>query len=238
MNKNLKVLSSSILAGTIALGTISPNLAQAETSSTKTENTAQNSSKLSQELINVMDEYVTLNDKGMYVIDSSINIYDIVNPDEAELVLKSIKDANIANQDLLNRSSLAPGNVSTTGKSILLTVSDTQLNAEQSSNNDSVVQKAAYTSGVTKVKSYWWGYKIYLSKYVVNAAGGAAFGAGGFLTSKLKVSNPMGIAIAAGLGAAGFIGTNIPYGVELRLNKTFVSSTLRYVPTSVKYQTK
>ena len=38
--------------------------------------------------------------------------------------------------------------------------------------------------------------------------------------------------------AAGYLGTNISYGVELRINKTFVSSNIRYIPTGVKYQSK
>ncbi|MGE7767324.1 hypothetical protein [Peribacillus sp. NPDC096540] len=63
-------------------------------------------------------------------------------------------------------------------------------------------------------------------------------GAAGFFANKLKIPNPVALAFATGLGAAGYLGTNISYGVELRINKTFVSSKIRYVPTGVKYQSK
>jgi len=240
MNKHFKVLSSSLLAGTIALSTLSPSLVEAKSiasNTEKTENKTQLSSKLTEKQINVMDQYIKLNSKGEYEIDSSVDIYKLLSRDEAKSVLKSIKDANNANHELLNRSKSAPGNVSSTGKTVVLSVTDNQFNSKKNSGVMSA-QKAAYTSGVTKIKSYWWGYKVYLSKYVVNTAGGAAIGAAGFVTSKLKVSNAIGLAIAAGLGAAGFIGTNVPYGVELRLNKTFLLNTIRFVPTGVKYQKK
>lgn len=179
-------------------------------------------------------QYIILNESGEFFIDPSVDLSTILSEEELKNVEESIENANTLNSETIENQDVNPGNVVINNESVTLSIYDSELFPQ----NNGAVMARAYYSGVTKISSYWWGFKIYLSKTVVNTAGSAAIGAAGYLASTLKVPHPIGYAIAAGLGAAGYLGTNIPYGVELRINKTFVSSKVRYIPTGVKYQSK
>lgn len=234
MNKTLKILSTSFLAGTLLVSSTLPAAASESNNPSLTGDVVQSNTDLTQDIINIMDEYVTLSEEGTYVIDPSIDLASILSPTDLDLVLKSIQDANDALEEINNRSRFALGSVSTAEDAVVLTVYDNQLKGKTGG-----YQLAAYTSGKTAIYTYWWGYKVYLSKYVVNVAGGASVGAATYLMGRLGVTSvPLGLAIAAGLGGLGVVATTIPYGVEMRINKTFVSNTVRYIPTQVKYQTK
>ncbi|ALC80192.1 MULTISPECIES: hypothetical protein [Bacillus] len=66
------------------------------------------------------------------------------------------------------------------------------------------------SEGVTKVDFYWWGMRVYLSKTVINTAS------------------------AASIGAAGYLGTQIPHGVQIKFN--YIVTSPHIIPTEIKYQ--
>ena len=229
-NKTLSL----ILSTTLVTGSVFGGSAAVFANEEGNPVTSQEETNLSQELIDTMDQYITLNEFGEFIIDPSVDLSTILSEEELKNVKLSVDNANALNSETIENQELNPGHVSINNENVTLSIYDSELFPQ----NDGAIMARAYYSGVTKVSSYWWGYKIYLSKKVVNTAGGAAIGVAGYLTSQLKVPHPVGIAIAGGLGAAGYLGTNISYGVQLRINKTFVSSSIRYVPTGVKYQSK
>lgn len=228
------ILSTTLVAGSVFGGSAAVFANEVENPVTSQEESV-NESKLSQELIDTTDQYIMLNDSGEFFIDPSVDLSKILSEEELKNVEASIENANALNSETIENQDVNPGNVVINNESVTLSIYDSELFPQ----NNGAVMARAYYSGVTKISSYWWGFKIYLSKTVVNTAGGAAIGAADYLASTLIVHHPIGYAIAAGLGAAGYLGTNIPYdGVELRINKTFVSSKVRYIPTGVKYQSK
>lgn len=153
------------------------------------------------------------------------------------IVEQSIADANEANIQAIENEEVNPGTVSIGDESVNLTIYDSETFPQTAI--DKEMQKAGtkYVR-VTKVNRYWWGYKIYLSKTVMKTAATSSLGASSYLFSTLGLSKPIVLIIVGALFGAGYLISTVKYGVELRLNKTFVGNVVKYVPTGVKYQTK
>ncbi|MFD9627594.1 hypothetical protein [Peribacillus muralis] len=222
------------MTGSVFGGSAAVFANEVENPATSQEETV-NDSNLSQQLIDTMDQYIILNEFGEFFIDPSVDLSKILSEEELKIVEESIENANAINSETIENQDVNPGNVVINNDSVTLSIYDSELIPQK----DRAIMARAYYNGVTKISSYWWGFKVYLSKTVINTAGSSVIGAAGYYASTLKVPHPIGYAIAAGLGAAGYLGTNIKYGVELRINKTFISQVkIKYIPTGVKYQSK
>lgn len=149
--------------------------------------------------IKYLDKFVESNENGFYIVTEG---YKELNSKQ----LKILED-----QLTVTNNSFESNKFEKKGKTFTNTKNDNEVISQP---------KAGYKNtrgnGKTTIKFYWWGFKAYISKGVIKAAGSAGIGAAGFLASKLNVATWIGAVIAAGIGLLGYSLTDIPYGVGLR----------------------
>ncbi|SFD61812.1 hypothetical protein [Bacillus sp. UNCCL81] len=176
--------------------------------------------EVDEELIEKVSPYINMDFTGQFSVNDSDALSEILTDNELQLVQQNIEDANELNSSLYY--SPGPGTSVSVGDGSLTYTVDESVKG--------------YIDGVTKVQSYWWGYKVYLSKTVVNALGSGVIATANKIADKLKLPYKVGLAVAGALGVAGYLISNVPHGVIIRVNKIPISSGIGYVPTWIKYQ--
>ncbi|MFD4704845.1 hypothetical protein ACFWM3_08240 [Gottfriedia sp. NPDC058432] len=175
--------------------------------------------ELDQELIDKASPYIDMDSSGQFSVNNSSALSTILSADELQLVQQNVTEANQLNQEIYYSSN--GGSVSVGTDNLTYTVNEFN---------------RSYIDGVTKLESYWWGYKIYLSKNVVRAAGVTVSGGAGYIASTLPLPFGAGIAAASIMALGGYLASTIPHGVIIRVNKVPTLTGIKYIPTWVKYQ--
>ncbi|EFD89524.1 predicted protein [Listeria monocytogenes FSL J2-071] len=175
--------------------------------------------EIDEETIEKVDEYVQLTSEG-YKLNLPTSVKSEMTSETYESVVNSIQNSNefVAEEGVI---------IDEVNKEALYSVSDTTLMRE---NGETPMLRA---NGVSKVKTYWWGYKIYMSKTFLHYAGGGITGAAGYMVSKLKLRHPIAIAAAAAMGMAGVLGTSAKHGYVARITRVSVPFGPKYIVTGV-----
>ncbi|MBF2662606.1 hypothetical protein [Listeria seeligeri] len=175
--------------------------------------------EIDDETIEKVDEYVQLTNEG-YKLNLPKSVKSEMTSETYESVLNSIENSNefVAEEGVI---------IDEENKEALYSVSDTTLMLE---NGETPMLRA---NGISKVKTYWWGYKIYMSKTFLRYAGGGVTGAAGYMVNKLKLRHPIAIAAAAAMGMAGVLGTSAKHGYVARITRVSVPFGPKYIVTGV-----
>ncbi|MBC1288704.1 hypothetical protein HCA31_04100 [Listeria welshimeri] len=185
----------------------------------KIEGNINSMTELDEETIEKVDEYVQLTNEG-YKLNLPTSVKNEMTSETYESVLNSIKNSNefVAEENVI---------IDEENKEALYLVSDSTLMRE---NGEKPMLRA---NGVSKVKTYWWGYKIYMSKTFLHYAGGGITGAAGYMVSKLKLRHPIAIAAAGAMGMAGVLGTSAKHGYVVRITRVNIPFGPQYIVSGV-----
>lgn len=246
MNLSISKVSVGLIAGVMAFTTFTGFANAAEGTSTTTpatSTTAVSQEGLTQETINTVSIHIKTSPiTNQFSIDPAVDIYKLVSKEQADLVIQSINEQNTSIQEQMNTN---PQNYSIpySDGSVSYNVSDAYVAQQQGltppMSDPLYASGSKYTSGITRIYVYWWGYVVYLSKYLINLAGSGGAAYIGYFVASLAIGPQFAGAIAVGLGMLGYSMSNIPYGVKMRINKTFLLPPApAFVPTSVKFQSK
>lgn len=175
--------------------------------------------EIDEETIDKVDEYVQLSASG-YKLNLPSEVKNEMTTETYESIVNSINNSNqfVAEEGVI---------IDEENKEASYAVSDTSILRE---NGETPMLRA---SGVSKVKTYWWGYKIYMSKTLLRYAGGGLTGAAGYMVSKLKLRYPIAIAAAAAMGMAGVLGTSAKHGYVVRITRVSIPYGPKYIVTGV-----
>lgn len=175
-------------------------LAPASASSISALETSNNTiTKLSEKDINLFDKYIESNNKGFYITDEG---YKKLNKEEIQV----IEDQLVATNE-----SFAIDEFEKTGESFTNVVYDNEFFSGSESLN---VNLRSY--GKNKISFYWWGFKAYLSKGVVRAAGELGTDATIMIAKKLKVTNWIATVVYVAALGLFYSLSRAPHGIGVR----------------------
>lgn len=153
---------------------------------------------LTEEEIRRFNEFVLLDEDGNFYIKSNagkyLNSADLKklesNLNYANSIVQTLKNNTQIHVNLENNYTLDNSNKITTNKIIL-------------------TSQSTYHEGVTKVETYWWGARIYISKSTANNLG-SLYTLGGIFTAAQPVASAI-------ISAMGWAGQTVPGGFSFSL---------------------
>lgn len=179
---------------------------------------------MTEELISKVDPYIELNKEGLYEIKSKEILQELITTNELKLVERQI---SIANENIIHVINNDIGNTIIDGDKVSYSIKDFEILP-----SDGEYQTMA--AGVTKVDYYWWGLKVYLSKYALQGASAVGIGMAGYIARLLKVPHPLGLAIAGALGGGAWLVGQISHGIVMRIN--YAPPPFPFLVTKIEYQ--